>query len=276
MNRNVQFRSVRINRVTPIAIFSAVLLLTIDPAFAASRDPLQIMKNVYEQDTSHGTSMRATFESFDKQGHSKKKELLYRRLGKPGNSKTLVVFTGPEEIRGVKLLSINQRGAETQQYLFIPATKRVRSIAQQERSTRFIGTDFTIEDIGEPALDDFSYRLLGDSEIIEGHKTFKVEATPIDASRTQYKFIDYWVAQDAPVILQSELYDSQGRQTRVLHTSQIKRVSGIWGARRREMSTVADGTRTVLTIDQVKFNVKMDERLFTPESLDSTDDPGLR
>ena len=276
MTRKAQFRSKRINRLPPIVMWTAVLLTTIDPAFAASRDGREIMKRVYEQDTSRGTSVRATFESFDKQGHSKKRELLYRRLGEPGNIKTLVVFASPEEIRGVKLLSINERGAEIQQYLFIPATKRVRSIAQQERSARFIGTDFTIEDIGEPALDDFSYRLLGDSEIIERHKTFKIEATPIDASRTQYKFIDYWVAQDAPVILQSELYDSQGRLTRVLHTSQIKRVSGIWGARRREMSTVADGTRTVLTIDQAKFNVKMDERLFTPESLEAPDDPGLR
>ena len=126
MTRKAQFRSERTNCLPPIVMWTAVLLMTIDPAFAASRDARQIMKNVYEQDTSHGTSMRATFESFDKQGHSKKRELLYRRLGEPGNSKTLVVFTGPEEIRGVKLLSINQRGAELRQYLFIPATKRVR------------------------------------------------------------------------------------------------------------------------------------------------------
>src|SRR5260370_32531925 len=209
MTKRAQFRSERINGLPPIVMWMAVLLMTIDPAFATSHDARQIMKNVYEQDTSGGTSVRATFESFDKQGHSKKKELLYRRLGEPGNIKTLVVFASPEEIRGVKLLSINQRGAEIRQYLFIPATKQVRSIAQQERSALFIGTDFTIEDIGEPALHDFSYRLLGDSVIIERHKTFKIEATPIDASRTQYKFMHYWVAQDPLLILQSKLYDSQ-------------------------------------------------------------------
>jgi hypothetical protein len=220
--------------------------------------------------------MRATFETFDPQGQSKKKDLLYQRLGEPGNSKTLVVFTGPQEIRGVKLLSIQQRGAEAEQYLFTPATQRVRRIAQQERSSRFIGTDFSIEDIGEPSLDDFSYRLLPNVDIIDGHKTYKVEADPTDPTRTQYKFIYYWLAQDVPVILHAELYDAQGREVRVFHASQIKRVSGIWGARRREMSTLADRTRTVLTIDEVKFNLNLDDKLFTPEALQTTTDPASR
>jgi outer membrane lipoprotein-sorting protein len=33
------------------------------------------------------------------------------------------------------------------------------------------------------------------------------------------------------------------------------------------MRTPADGTRTVFTIDEVKFNTKPDEKLFTPEGL---------
>jgi hypothetical protein len=142
-------------------------------------------------------------------------------------------------------------------------------VAVQERTTRFIGTDFTFEDIGEPVLDDFSYRLLGEAETIERHKTYKVEATPVDPSRSQYKYIYYWVAQDVPVILNAELYDAQGKEVRVLHATDIKRETGVWGARYTEMSTVQDGTRTVLTINEVKINAKLDEKLFTPEGLEA-------
>jgi hypothetical protein len=53
----------------------------------------------------------------------------------------------------------------------------------------------------------------------------------------------------------------------VLHATGLKRENGIWGARHTEMRTVPDGTRTVLTIDEVKFNIKSDEKLFTPEGL---------
>ena len=165
------------------------------------------------------------------------------------------------------LLSINQRGVSERQYVYTPATQRVRSVVPQERSARFIGTDFTFEDIGERVLDDFTYRLIGDAETMEGHKTYKVEATPVDPSRSQYKYIYYWVAQDVPVILFAEMYDAQGRKVRVLHATDLKREGGVWGARHTEMRTVQDGTRTVLTIDRVKFNTKPDEKLFTPQGL---------
>src|SRR5450631_1527564 len=185
-------------------------------AFAADATPnaRKIMEDVYRQDTSHDITIRASFQIHDAQGHSSKKEFTYRRIGSPGDSKTLVVFTAPKEILGVALLSINQHGANERQYMYVPATQRVRSVATQERTARFIGTDFTFEDIGERVLDDFSYRLLGDAEALDGHKTYKIEAMPVDVSRSQYRHVYYWVAQDAPVILFAEMYDAQGQKVR--------------------------------------------------------------
>jgi hypothetical protein len=227
----------------------------------------KIMEDVYKQDTSRDISMKANFQVFDNQGHSAKKEFIFRRIGSPGDSKTEVVFTAPKEIHGVALLSINQPGVQERQYVYTPATERVRSVVPRERSARFIGTDFTYEDIGERVLSEFSYRTIGEGEVIDGHKTYKVEATPVDATRSQYKVVYYWVAQDVPVIVFAEMYDAQGQKVRVLHATDLKREGGIWGARHTEMRTVADGTRTVLTIDSVKFNTKPDEKLFTPEGL---------
>lgn len=259
------------NVPTPTLAIFICIVLCLFPCFSASSatsDAREIMAGVYQQDTSHDTTMRANLEVFDKEGHGKKKRFTYRRVGSAGDSKTLVVFTDPQEIRGVTLLSINRRGVSDRQFMYTPATRRVRSVAAQERSGRFIGSDFTYEDIAERVLDDFTYRLLGSEEIIDGHKTYKVEATPVDPGRSQYKFIYYWVAQDVPVILFGELYDANGQKIRTLHASQLKRESGIWGARHTEMSTVLDATRTVLSIDGVKFNTGLDEKLFTPEGLE--------
>jgi outer membrane lipoprotein-sorting protein len=249
-----------------VCLFATILF----PGFSASSatpDGREIMAGVYQQDTSHDTTMRANLEVFDKLGHGAKKRFTYRRLGSVGDSKTMVVFTDPQEIRGVALLSINRTGVSDRQFLYTPATQRVRSVPTQDRSARFIGSDFTYEDIAERVLDDFTYRLLGSDETIDGHKTYKVEATPVAAGRSQYKFIYYWIAQDVAVILFGEMYDANGAKVRVLHASDLKRESGIWGARHTEMSSVQDATRTVLTIDQVNFNTGLDEKLFTPEGL---------
>ena len=261
-------------RALSAACVCVCLVLSMEPkAFAAGPDARAIMEGVYQQGSAQDVKMKASFQIFDKQGHSTKKEFTLRRIGAPGDSKTLVAFTAPTEIQGMTLLSINQRGANEKQYMYIPAQQRVRPVATQERTARFLGTDFTFEDIGERVLDDFNYKLLGDTETFDGRKTYKIEATPVDATRSQYKYIYFWVSQDAPVILFAEFYDAQGQKVRVLHATDIKRENGIWGARNTEMATVADGTKTVLRIDEVKFNTKPDEKLFTPDGLATALEP---
>lgn len=255
-------RNVYVALLCLAALFSSVVA-----SAQTAVDARKIMEGVYGQDKNHDLTMKADFQVFDRQGQSTKKEFTYMRMATPGDSRTLVAFTAPKEIQGVVLLSINQRGAPASQYVYTPATQRVRSVVQQERSTRFIGTDFTFEDIGERLLDAFDYKLIGETESIDGHKTYKVEAAPVNQEMSQYKYIYYWVAQDVPVILFAELYDAQGSKIRVLHATQLKRENGLWGARHTEMRTLAEGTRTVLTINSVKFNTKPDEKLFTPEGM---------
>jgi hypothetical protein len=255
-------RKMLVESLCIVTLFTSMIAVA-QPAVDAGK----IMEGVYGQDKSHDLTMKADFQVFDRQGQSTKKEFTYLRIAAPSESRTLAAFTAPKEIRGVVLLSINQHGSAASQYLYTPATQRVRSVVQQERSARFIGTDFTFEDIGERVLDDFSYKLIGGVESIDGHKTYKVEATPVEQGRSQYKYIYYWVAQDVPVILFAEFYDAQGTKIRVLHATQLKRENGAWGARRTEMRTPADGTRTVLTINAVNFNTKPDEKLFTPQGM---------
>jgi hypothetical protein len=245
----------------------AVFGLTVPAIAQENVDARAIMKRVFEQDTNHDLTMKANFQIYDRQGQSAKKEFTYMRIGAPGESRTLVAFTAPKEIRGVVLLSINKSRETASQYIYTPATQRVRSVAPQERSARFIGTDFTFEDISQHVLGDFTYALIDSSEKIDGNKTCKIEATPVDAGRSQYKYIYYWVAQDRPVILFAEFYDAEGKKVRTLHATDLKQEHGVWGARHTEMRTVADGTRTVLTIDSVKFNTKPDEKLFTSDGM---------
>jgi hypothetical protein len=237
---------------------------------AGAPDARGIMAAVFHQDTSHDVFMGASFEVFGKDGRSTTKAFSYRRIGSAGDSRTLLAFTDPPELRGVALLSINRPGPDERQFIYVPATQRVRSISPRQQSARFIGTDFSFEDIEERELDDYNYQLLGDGEVMEGHKTRRLLATPIDGAQSQYKFLTYWVAQDAPAVLQIEMYDKQGVLVRVLRASGLRRVQGIWGARRLEMRSLPEGTRTVLSITRVRLNTHPDAALFTPEALGKT------
>ena len=253
-----------------MAAFSVALCATYATAASGAADAKTIMAGVYEQDTSRDATLRATLDVTDKDGHTVRKRFTLRRLGSFGNGKILVRFTDPAEIRGVTLLSLNQPGEAARQWIYTPATERARSVAPRERSERFAGGDFTYEDIAERVLDNFTYQLLPDEDVIENHKTYKIEATPVAPDLSQYKFIYYWVAQDVPCILHAEMYDQEGRKVRVLHASGLRKVSGIWGARKTEMSSLLDGTKTVLTVDEIHLNTGLEGSQFTPEALENT------
>ena len=251
------------------ALFQAAFLFPVlaAPNPQAAPDAAKIMQDVYQQNTSRDMTLKATLDVYDKQGQMLRKKFVLLRIGSLGDSKTLVRFTDPKEIRGVELLSLNQRGANDRQWMYIPATDRVRSVAPRERSERFVGSDFTYEDIAEDPLDDFTYRLLSDNELIDGHKTFKIEATPVSADSSQYKYIYYWILQDVPCIVHAEMYDQDGHEVRTMHGTQLKKESGISGFRHIEVNSVADGTHTVLTIDEAHFNTGLSPDLFTSDAL---------
>jgi hypothetical protein len=97
-----------------------------------------------------------------------------------------------------------------------------------------------------------------------------VEATPVAPDRSQYKYIYYWVAQDVPCILHAEMYDQEGRKIREMHASGLRKESGIWGARKTEMRSLLEGTKSVLTVDEVHLNTGLDPALFTPEALENS------
>jgi hypothetical protein len=237
------------------------------PLWSAAPDARTIMEGVYQQDKSKDMTLRANLDIFGKDGKGQKKKFVLKRIGGLGDSKILLTFTDPAEIKGVTLLSVTRKGSPDQQWLYTPAIQRVRSIATRERSEPFAGSDFTYEDIAERVLDDFTYKMLSDGEDMQGHKTYKIEVIPVSPDRSQYKYIYVWVGQDVPVILAAEMYDQNGKKVREFHATGLKKVNGITGARHQEMISPLENTRTVLTIDDAQFNTGLDEKLFTPEAM---------
>jgi outer membrane lipoprotein-sorting protein len=252
------------------ALLSIFCLLTLAGASLA-QDARKIMEGVYKQDTSRDTSLRVKLDVIDKKGTVRSRKFTMRKLGGLGNSRTIVRFTDPPELRGVGLLSINQRGVADRQWLYTPAIQRVRRIAAQERRQRFFGSDFTNEDLSERVLDDFTYKLIGDGEEIDGRKTYKVEARPVSPDKSQYAYVYIWVSKDAPYSVMAEMYDKQGQKQRILKTGNLEKISGIWVAKRVEMSTPAEGTKSILTLEDIRFNTGLKENMFTQQALEKPD-----
>ena len=114
---------------------------------------------------------------FDAKGKIADKRWTFERLGSHGQSKAVLRFTAPAEVKGVALLIVNHPDRASDQWMWTPAIERDRRIALQDRSTRFFGTDFSFEDLEERDVDQYDYALLGE-ETIDGAPCWKIQSTP--------------------------------------------------------------------------------------------------
>src|SRR5215813_4762226 len=147
-------------------LFSALLLMLVPLAFLqAQTDPRQIVEEAQRRTNSQSQRYEGTLQVIDAKTKVTEKRWMFDRMGAHGNSKSVLRFTTPAEVKGVALLIVNHPERSSDQWMWTPAIARERRIALQDRSTRFFGTDFSFEDLEERDTDQFEYKLLGEETV---------------------------------------------------------------------------------------------------------------
>ncbi len=239
----------------PLLVYSSLL----------AQDPRQIIEESQQRSRSKSQHYEGTLELHDSKGQVNTKRWTFDRLGPSGESRSLLRFTAPPELKGVALLIAGHRDGSTDQWMWTPAVERERRIAMQDRSTRFFGTDFSFEDLQERDPGQFDYRLLGEDSV-DGAVCWKLESKPKQSQSSQYTSSTLWVRKDNYVIAQIENYN-RDKLVRKIHYSDILKQNNIWTARNIEVLDAARNSRTVLKIDKLEYNLPMRPEEFTVEAL---------
>jgi len=202
---------------------------------------------------------------FDAKGRITDKRWTMERLGAHGESKAVLRFTVPAEVKGVAMLIVNHPDRASDQWMWTPAIERDRRIALQDRSTRFFGTDFSFEDLEERDVNQYDYALAGD-ETIDGAACWKIASTPRQAKSSQYSRSMVWIRKDNYAFARIENY-VKDEVVRRLNYANIQNVQGIWTAKQLEMTDVRRGSRTRLTLDKLEYNVPLKDEDFTLQAI---------
>ena len=232
---------------------------------AQTPSPRQIVEEAQKRGTSKSQRYEGILQTFEETGKTSEKRWIYERIGSHGQSKVIIRFTAPAEVRDVALLIVNHPDRASDQWMWTPALQRDRRIALQDRSTRFFGTDFSFEDLEERDVDQFDYKLLGE-EKIDGAATWKIQSTPKEAKSSQYTRAFIWIRKDnyAWARIDSYVKDDVARR---LDYRNIRNVQGIWTAQETSMTDFRRGSITRLILDKVEYNVALKEEDFTVEAL---------
>jgi hypothetical protein len=243
---------------TPIEAITA-------PAVLDHADARTIMTESQRRSDARFYRYDGLLQSFDPKGTVTDKRWTFDREGSHGQSKAVLRFTAPAEVKGVALLIFNHPERASDQWMWTPALERDRRIALQDRSTRFFGTDFSFEDLEERDVDQFDHSLLG-NETLDGAACWKIQTTPKRSRSSQYTHSIAWIRKDNYVLARLDNF-VKGEVVKRLTCSTIEDIQGIWTARQLEMADLHRGTRTRLTLQQVKYNAPMKEGDFTLQAI---------
>jgi outer membrane lipoprotein-sorting protein len=235
------------------------LLAVVTAVSGLAQDPRQIIAEVQKRQQSNSQRYEGTLEVITGGNQIATKRWMYQRTGSFGNSKVILRFTAPAEVKGVGLLVINHTDRASDQWMWRPNIGRDQRIALQDRSTRFFGTDFSFEDLEERDVDQYDYKMLGD----EGGN-WKIESRPKKVS--QYTYSYFWVKKENYTFVKIEAYNKKGL-VRTLDYKDYEQIKGIWTARTCEVYDVARKSRTILKYEKLEYNLPLKEDEFTVQAL---------
>lgn len=213
------------------------------------------------------SEVTATMILRNNQGQESKRVMFQRILEVPDEDlgdKSILVFQSPADVDGTALLSHAQILEPDDQWLYLPALKRVKRISSKNKSGPFVGSEFAFEDFTAQELNKYKYKWLGE------------ETCPNEPSLTcdvlerypQYEFSGYtkqvgWVDQTHHQGRQIDYYDRKDEKLKTLTFGKYKKYDGkYWRAHELKMVNHLTGKSTDFIFDEYKFGLDLSDNDF--------------
>ena len=242
------------------------------PAHSESLTPeeigLKIARDTQARDQGFGNLIaQQTMLLRNKQGQESLRQLRVKVLEVSGDGdKSLFVFDNPRDVQGTALLIHGHKETPDDQWLYLPALKRVKRISSSNQSGSFMGSEFAYEDMSSPEVEKFTYRYLRDEPC--GNLTCTVmERYPVNR-KSSYSRQVIWQDKEAFRAQKIEYYDRKNAHLKTLTLTDYQiYLDRYWRASQMTMRNHLTGKSTVITWTDYQFQTDLDDRDFTKTGL---------
>jgi len=253
----------------PLILIAGLTGLSLPSTAAASPEKgLEIATELDKRDTGFkdSTSTMVMVLS-DQYGQSTQRAIRNRTLeGSSEGDLSLVIFDSPGDVRGTAFLSHTKKAGSDDQWLFLPALKRVKRIASSNKAGPFMGSEFAYEDISSQEVEKYTYNYLRD-EKVNGLDCFLVEYDPVDR-KSGYSRQLVWIDKKEYRLQKIEFYDRKNSLLKTLSYADYNKFLGkYWRADTLSMENHQTGKKTQLQFSDWAFQTGMTEKDFQKNAL---------
>jgi hypothetical protein len=190
-----------------------------------------------------------TMELINAHGDVTRRKLILESLeGKDDGDKSKVTFEWPADVKGTKLLTWTHRSRDDDQWLYLPAIKRVRRIGGSNKTGSFMGSEFAYEDLASTEVEKYTYKYV-DEPRVGARDTYRLERVPVDRDSGYLREV-VWLDKEFQNPLRVEYYDRRGALLKVASFAGYTRYARLWRASSVVMENVQTKKRSVLTFEK--------------------------
>lgn len=235
---------------------------------ASENKGLWVAKQIDEKDSGFVNQVSiAKMILRSKQGKESKREMRIKTLEVEGDGdKSLTIFDSPKDVKGTAFLSYSHSLTADDQWLYLPALRRVKRISSNNKSGPFMGSEFAYEDLSSQEVDKYTYKYIQEESVL-GEKGHIIERYPVDKNSGYTKQV-VWVDEKEWRIAKVEYYDRKGEILKTLILSDHKQYSNKkWRANKMDMKNHQTGKSTSLLWNDIKFNQELNGQDFNKSAL---------
>ena len=180
--------------------------------------------------------------------------------------KLLVIFDEPRDVNGTAFLTFTHKTGPDDQWLYLPALKRVKRISSNNKSGPFMGSEFAYEDLASQEIEKYTYKFVKE-EAAKGRKAYVVERYPVDENSGYTRQV-VWYDAETYRPERVEFYDRKDDLLKTLtYRSYQRYLDKYWRPDEMFMENHQTGKSTLLLWNEYEFQTGLTARDFNQNSL---------
>lgn len=252
-----------------------VFTLCAAPQADSAQDARSIMEQVDARDDGDNQTADLQMTLIDQNDNERKRTIKLFSKDKGRDTWRMQFFLAPADVKDTGFLTYDYYGGEQDddQWLYLPDLRKTKRIASSDKSSSFMGSDFSYADMTRRVLDEWDYKLLKE-DLVDGQKVWLIETVPVSKAvedRYGYKKSIVYVRQDNFMVIRAIHVLKSGNKVKYMEVKKIDQIDGIWVAVETWMKTTRNKRtlhRTILTMDDIKYNQDLDESIFSVRQLE--------
>ncbi len=192
------------------------------------------------------------------------RDFVILRKDVPGglDQKFYVYFKSPSDVRKMSFLVHKRPATNDDRWLFLPALNLVKRIAPGDKRTSFVGSDFLYEDVSGRGLQEDAHELVETTD-----SQYVINNTPKIPSSVEFSSYKVWIDKETFLPRKAEYLDKNQKLYRRILSNKIEVIQDYPTVLEQVVEDVARGTSTTITFSDIKYDVGLNDRIFTERFL---------